>query len=86
MPPEKPRIANWNLPTRKSPIQELLERHNLGHIGQNLAQGGVPTVPPNGGGAPQIPSGAPPPAPGQFQSALGITPTTLQELFTISSF
>lgn len=32
------KIANWNLPSRKSPIQELLERHNLGHIGQSLAQ------------------------------------------------
>lgn len=77
---QKPEIANWNLPERrKSPIEQLLERHNLGHISQNLnqaaqnAQNGIAQQPTQNGG--------PPLRPGQFQSALGITPTTLQSLY-----
>ena len=77
---QKPEIANWNLPERrKSPIEQLLERHNLGHISQNLnqaaqnAQNGIPQQPPTQNGAPI--------RPGSFQSALGITPTTLQSLY-----
>ena len=77
---QKPEIANWNLPERrKSPIEQLLERHNLGHISQNLnkaaqnAQTQLNQPTQNGVGG-QI-------RPGGFQSALGITPTTLQSLY-----
>lgn len=75
---QKPEIANWNLPERrKSPIEQLLERHNLGHISQNLnqaAQSNPLNQPTQNGSVGQI-------RPGQFQSALGIAPTTLQSLY-----
>ena len=81
--PETGKIANWNLPNgterRKSPIEQLLERHNLGHLSQNIAQnsqtvGQVQSTPAGQAAAGHLRNG-------QYQSALGITPTTLQSLY-----